>query len=89
MHVQLNGGGRMKVEVSIDRNKKLPAGAAEALERELLRRISNEDAEREHTVKVALKGQDGLSISGATSEEKKRVEEILQETWESADDWFF
>lgn len=79
----------MKIEVSIDRNKKLPAGAVEALERELLRRLSSDDAERQHTVKVALKGQDGLSVMGATSEEKKRVEELLQEVWESADDWFF
>jgi DNA-damage-inducible protein I len=69
--------------------KKLPAGAIEALERELLRRLSIEDAGREYAVKVALRGQDGLLISGATPEEKRRVEELLQETWESADDWFF
>ncbi|EBA3268796.1 DNA damage-inducible protein I, partial [Salmonella enterica] len=25
---------------------------------------------------------------GASKEEKERISEILQETWESADDWF-
>jgi hypothetical protein len=32
---------------------------------------------------------DGLSVSGGEKEVKKKVEEILQQTWESADDWFY
>ncbi|MCC8421376.1 DinI-like family protein [Photorhabdus thracensis] len=28
------------------------------------------------------------SIRGGTPDDRKAVEEILQETWESADDWF-
>ncbi|EDN7188527.1 DinI family protein, partial [Salmonella enterica subsp. enterica serovar Java] len=30
-----------------------------------------------------------LSIVGATDGDKKRIQSILQETWESADDWFY
>ncbi|EEG4897196.1 DinI-like family protein, partial [Salmonella enterica subsp. enterica] len=26
---------------------------------------------------------------GATDGDKKRIQSILQETWESADDWFY
>ncbi|EAA7828279.1 DinI-like family protein, partial [Salmonella enterica] len=29
-----------------------------------------------------------LSVIGASKEDKERISEILQETWESADDWF-
>ncbi|MGV8502282.1 DinI-like family protein [Pseudomonas aeruginosa] len=34
-------------------------------------------------------GADGLSILGGEKGDKQRIEEILQETWESADDWFY
>ena len=34
-------------------------------------------------------GSDGLSVIGGDKSDKKRIEEILQETWESADEWFF
>ncbi|EPE4839027.1 DinI-like family protein, partial [Yersinia enterocolitica] len=34
-------------------------------------------------------GSDGLSILRVTDAEKERVEAILQETWESADEWFY
>ncbi|HFH0500562.1 TPA: DinI-like family protein, partial [Salmonella enterica subsp. enterica serovar Onderstepoort] len=30
-----------------------------------------------------------LSIVGAADGDKKRIQNILQETWESADDWFY
>ena len=29
-----------------------------------------------------------LSVIGGAKEDKDRISEILQETWESADDWF-
>ena len=29
-----------------------------------------------------------LSVIGGIKEDKDRISEILQETWESADDWF-
>ncbi|HDR2334739.1 TPA: DinI-like family protein, partial [Enterobacter kobei] len=38
---------------------------------------------------VRRAGSDGLSVYGGEKEAKKKVEEILQQTWESADDWFY
>ncbi|EAA3705403.1 DinI-like family protein, partial [Salmonella enterica subsp. enterica serovar Newport] len=34
-------------------------------------------------------GGDSLTVFGGEKGDKKKVEEILQETWESADDWFY
>ncbi|RVR02858.1 DNA damage-inducible protein I, partial [Enterobacter hormaechei] len=34
-------------------------------------------------------GSHGLSVYGREKEAKKMVEEILQQTWESADDWYY
>lgn len=77
----------MRVEVRIDKKKKLPDGVVPALEAELLRRLSqsNED----YKLIVRCTSTDGLSVTGGADGEKKRVEQILQETWESADDWFY
>ncbi|MDS1916098.1 DinI family protein [Enterobacter asburiae] len=77
----------MKIEVMIDRTKKLPDGAVPALERELLKRLGRSFDDCRLTVRRA--GSDGLSIIGCADDDKKRIEEILQETWESADEWFF
>jgi len=77
----------MKVEVTIDRTKKLPDGAVPALEQELLKRIGQSYADCKLIVRRA--GSDGLNVTGAEKSDKKRIEEILQETWESADDWFY
>ncbi|XUV82752.1 DinI-like family protein [Enterobacter sp. TMH.L2] len=77
----------MKIEVTIDRTKKLPDGAVPALEQELLKRIRRSYADCRLTVRRA--GSDGLSIVGGEKSDKKRIEEILQETWESADEWFY
>ena len=77
----------MKVELTIDRTKELPEGAVPALERELLKRIQSQFDECSLIVRRA--GSDGLSVYGGEKEAKKTVEEILQQTWESADDWFY
>ncbi|HED6265295.1 DinI-like family protein [Enterobacter cloacae] len=77
----------MKVELTIDRTKELPEGAVPALERELLKRIQSQFDECCLIVRRA--GSDGLSVYGGEKEAKKTVEEILQQTWESADDWFY
>ncbi|WP_308537693.1 DinI-like family protein [uncultured Kluyvera sp.] len=77
----------MKVEVTIDKMKKLPTGAEAALEIELLRRLSQSYEDCKLTIRRA--GTDGLSVLGGADGDKKRVEQILQETWESADDWFY
>ena len=77
----------MKVELTIDRTKELPEGAVPALEREFLKRLQSQFDECSLIVRRA--GSDGLSVCGGEKEAKKKVEEILQQTWESADDWFY
>lgn len=77
----------MKIEITIDRNKSLPDGAVPALEHELIKRLERNFGECKLTIRRA--GADGLSVIGAADDDKKRIEEILQETWESADDWFY
>ena len=77
----------MKVELTIDRTKKLPDGAMPALEKELLKRLRSQFEDCSLVVRRA--GSDGLSVYGGAKEAKKAVEGILQETWESADDWFY
>ncbi|MBG6240742.1 MAG: DNA damage-inducible protein I [Candidatus Symbiopectobacterium sp. Dall1.0] len=73
----------MKVEVTIDKEKKLPNGAAEALQKEFGLRLEARFPDCKLTVRRA--GSDGLTVFGGDRDE---VSEMLQETWESADDWF-
>lgn len=77
----------MKIEVTIDRTKELPAGAVPALEKELLRRLNQNYEDCKLTIRRA--GSDGLTVLGGMDGDKETIEEILQDTWESADDWFF
>lgn len=77
----------MRVEVMIDRNKKLPEGAIPALETELVKRLTHNYPDYKLNIRRA--GTDGLNVLGADKSDKKRIEEILQETWESADEWFY
>ncbi|MCZ7840079.1 DinI family protein [Leclercia adecarboxylata] len=77
----------MKIELTIDRTKELPEGAVPALEKELLKRLQNQFYDCSLVIRRA--GSDGLSVYGGEKEIKKTVEEILQQTWESADDWFY
>ncbi|MEG5654581.1 DinI-like family protein [Enterobacter roggenkampii] len=77
----------MKIEITIDRTKKLPDGAVPALEQELLKRIRQSYTDCKLIVRRA--SSDGLSIIGGEKSDKKCIEEILQQTWESADDWFY
>ncbi|EPK3898089.1 TPA: DinI-like family protein [Enterobacter ludwigii] len=77
----------MKVELTVDRTKKLPDGALPALQIELSKRLQNEFEDCSVTIRRA--GRDGLSVYGGEKEVKKKIEEILQQTWESADDWFY
>ena len=74
----------MKIELTIDRMKKLPDGAIPALESELLKRLSKQFDNCQLTIKRA--SNDGLSVFGGN---KKQFEHIVQETWESADEWFY
>lgn len=73
----------MRIEVTIAKTSPLPAGAIDALAGELSRRISHHFPENLGNVTA-----NNLSVIGASKEDKERISEILQETWESADDWF-
>lgn len=77
----------MKIELTIAKDKKLPDGAVPALEKELLRRLSQSYDDCKLTIRRT--SNDGLNVLGGADGDKKRVEQILQETWESADDWFY
>lgn len=77
----------MRVEITIDRKKAQPDGAEPALEAELLRRLSQKYENCKLSVRRAV--TDGLSVLGGIDGDKETIEEILQETWESADDWFY
>ncbi|EKG2383237.1 DinI family protein [Salmonella enterica] len=77
----------MKIELTINKSKELPRGAIPALEKELLKRLQNQYENCNLTIRRG--SQDGLSIIGVADGDKKRIQSILQETWESADDWFY
>ncbi len=77
----------MRIELVISRAKQLPEGAVHALDIELITRLQNQYENCNLTIRRG--SQDGLSIVGAAYVDKKRIQSILQETWESADDWFY
>lgn len=81
----------MIVEISIAREKAkaMPNGAIEALKQEMTRRVSTRYPDVEVIIKKA--SNDGLSVlrSPDKDDAKKFVQDTLQNTWESADDWFF
>ncbi|WP_411904343.1 DNA damage-inducible protein I [Salmonella enterica] len=66
----------------------LPPGAFEAWGATPPRRISHHFPENLGNVTVRYATANNLSVIGASKEDKERISEILQETWESADDWF-
>ncbi|ADO48978.1 DNA damage-inducible protein I [[Enterobacter] lignolyticus] len=78
----------MRIEVTIAKTTALPAGAIDALANELSRRINNHFPEQDGQVTVRYASANNLSVIGGAKEDKDRISEILQETWESADDWF-
>ena len=78
----------MRIEVSIAKSTALPSGALEALNHELSRRIDQQFPAIANQVTVRYAASNGLSVIGGLKEDKDRINEILQETWESADDWF-
>ncbi|CAI1041588.1 DNA-damage-inducible protein I [Serratia ficaria] len=77
---------RIFVEVRLDKKKQLPSGAASALAVELNKRLQRRFTDIEATVRMA--GMDGLSVRNGTPADRETIEEVMQETWESADDWF-
>ncbi|EBQ4752417.1 DinI-like family protein [Salmonella enterica subsp. arizonae] len=71
----------MRIELVISWTKQLAEGAVPVLEKELMTCLQN--------LTIRRGSQDGPSIVGAADGDKKRIQSILQETWESADDWFY
>ncbi|SFQ97402.1 MULTISPECIES: DNA damage-inducible protein I [unclassified Enterobacter] len=78
----------MRIEVTIAKTTPLPPGAIDALAGELSRRVDQDYPQTENKISVRYASANNLSVFGAAKEDKDRVSEILQETWESADDWF-
>lgn len=78
----------MRIEVTIAKTTVLPAGAVDALAGELSRRIKHSYPDTTTEVQVRLASSNNLTVMGGAKEDKTRISEILQETWESADDWF-
>lgn len=78
----------MRIEVTIARTTPLPPGAIDALAGELSRRLSTHYPDSDNKITVRYASGNNLSVLGGAKEDRDRVSEILQETWESADDWF-
>lgn len=78
----------MRIEVTIARTTVLPTGAIDALADELSRRIEQHFPDQDGRVTVRYAAANNLSVIGGAKEDRERISEILQETWESADDWF-
>ncbi|MBJ7221131.1 MULTISPECIES: DNA damage-inducible protein I [unclassified Brenneria] len=76
----------MRVEITLAKSSPLPAGAIEALTNELGQRIHRHYPDI--PVQVRYAAANSLTVMGAAKDDKERISEILQETWESADDWF-
>ena len=80
----------MIVEVMIakEKAKGMPKGAMDALREELIKRLSRSYPDLNVVVKTA--SNDGLSVLKAKDKEgdKEIVSQVLQDAWESADDWF-
>lgn len=78
----------MRIEVCVDKRKPLPIGALDALSGELCKRIDKKFPDGQHSVQVRYASANSLTVLGGAKPDKDLIEEILQETWESADDWF-
>lgn len=81
----------MIVEITIakEKVKGMPKGSVDALRAELTNRLSP----KYHDIQVIVKGasNDGLSVLRSHDKEgdKAYVQAVLQQTWESADEWFY
>ncbi|KQN56687.1 DNA damage-inducible protein I [Erwinia sp. E602] len=78
----------MRVEVTVAKTTSLPAGALDALTQELSKRIDRHFPDGHNTVSVRYASASNLTVMGGGKEAKDQISDILQETWESADDWF-
>ena len=76
----------MRVEVTIDKTKQLPVGAVEAFRAEFEKRLTRDYPDA--TLSVRRAGNDGMTLTGGSTHDREVIDMMLQETWESADDWF-
>ncbi len=76
----------MHVELLIDKTKQLPAGAVEAFKTEFEKKLTRDYPDATFSVRRA--GNDGMSVMGGSPHDKEVIDVMLQDTWESADDWF-
>lgn len=76
----------MRIEITLAKATPLPPGALEALTQEFTARIDKQFADSH--VQIRYAGANGVSVMGGSKEDKALITDILQETWESADDWF-
>ncbi|ATA23590.1 DNA damage-inducible protein I [Brenneria goodwinii] len=76
----------MRVEITIAKSSPLPSGALEALTQELGKRIHQHYPDT--SIHIRYAAANNLSVLGGNKDDKERISELLQETWESADDWF-
>lgn len=76
----------MHVELLIDKTKQLPVGAVEAFKVEFEKRLESNYPGATFSVRRA--GSDGMSVMGGSPDDREDIDLMLQETWESADDWF-
>ncbi|MCV3771457.1 DinI family protein [Enterobacter sp. RD4-1-1] len=77
----------MRIELPIDLAKELPQSVVPTLEKELLKRLQNQFAECSLVIRRA--GSNWLNVYGGEKEAEQMVDEIIQKTWESADNWFY
>jgi len=78
----------MRIDITVAKNRPLPAGALDALSTELARRIAHDFPDTPHHVSVRYATANQLSVIGGCKTSRERITDILQEAWESADDWF-
>ncbi len=77
----------VEVDIAKEKAKGMPKGSIPALQDELTRRLDKRYGWV--NVEIKTKGSDALYVRGATDTERAEIDAILQETWESADDWFY
>ncbi|EOX6070420.1 DinI-like family protein [Klebsiella pneumoniae] len=76
----------MKVKLSIDYTKKISKVSVQVMEQQLLSGFQNQFGE--YSLVIRRTGTEGFTVYGGKKEVKNTIEEILLQTWESADDWF-
>ncbi|PIJ74783.1 DNA damage-inducible protein I [Erwinia sp. OLTSP20] len=78
----------MRIEITVAKTSPLPDGAMSALSAELSRRINECFPDSTSSVSLRYASSNNLTVMGADKQTRDQISHILQETWESADDWF-